>query len=145
MEKTARGGDPWRAYEAWFWAAAIYNALWGAVVGLDPQLLLRTYGFNDALQAAAGPLPAILASCIGMLVGVYAIGYALVAIAPLRYWPFAAIGLVGKVLGPVGWAVQHLEGHLAWHSIWVNVTNDLIWWPAFIGFLIKVIKSESAN
>jgi hypothetical protein len=134
--------DPWFAYKAWFWAAAIYNAIWGTVVGLKPELLLQVYGFDQAQQAAAGALPGILASCIGMFVGVYAIGYACVALDPQRFWPFAAIGLAGKALGPAGWLVQHLEGHLAWPSLWVNITNDFIWWPAFIGLLVKVARES---
>ncbi|HEX5324239.1 MAG TPA: hypothetical protein VFW40_10665 [Capsulimonadaceae bacterium] len=145
METSARGRDPWLAYKAWFWAAAGYNAVWGAVVGLRPDLLLRVYGLDSAQQIAVGPLPAILASCIGMFVGVYAIGYACVAIAPRRFWPFAAIGLAGKVLGPAGWAVQHIEGHLAWPSIWVNITNDFLWWPAFICLLIRVARTKDVD
>lgn len=133
--------DPWRTYRVWFWCAAVYNAAWGTLVGFDPGLLLRAYGLTGS-QAAPGGLAAIFAACIGMFVGVFAIGYACVAIDPMRFWPFAAIGLAGKVLGPGGWAVEHFEGHLAWASIWVNVTNDFIWWPAFILFLMKAARRE---
>jgi|SRR5579862_6781644 len=144
-EGKSRKNDPWAAYRAWFWAASIYNAIWGLVVGLRPDLLLRVYGLGPGQEAAAGALPAILASCIGMFVGVYAIGYACVALDPSRFWPFAAIGLAGKILGPAGWIVQHFEGHLSWPSIWVNITNDFIWWPAFIALLIKVAMGSRAN
>ena len=93
---------------------------------------------SAAQQAAAGPLPDILAACIGMFVGVYALAYACVALDPPRFWPFALLGLCGKILGPLGWALHHFLGHLSWPSLWVNVFNDLIWWPAFFGLLWTV-------
>ena len=137
----AKEKDPWRVYRAWFWCAAVYNAVWGTAVGFYPSLLLRAYGVTGQ-ETVAGELPAIFAACIGMFVGVFAIGYACVAIDPMRFWPFAAIGLAGKALGPAGWAVEHFEGHLPWSSIWVNVTNDFVWWPAFILFLTKAARAE---
>jgi len=130
--------DPWRVYKVWFWAATVYNAVWGMVVGLQPHLLLDWMGMTRAQQTIAGPLPEILAACIGMFVGVYAIGYACVALDPARFWPFALLGLCGKVLGPAGWALNHAQGHLPWSSLWVNVFNDFLWWPAFIGLLLTV-------
>lgn len=137
--------DIWRVYKAWFWAATLYNLVWGTVVGLKPGWMLGWMGMTTAAQAAAGPLPLILASCIGMFVGVYAIGYACVAWDPVRFWPFAFLGLCGKVLGPAGWVLHHLLGHLPWPSLWVNVFNDLIWWPAFFGLLWTIWREGRAG
>lgn len=117
---------------------AVYNAAWGTAVGLHPQFLLDWMGMTLPQQAAAGPLPGILSACIGMFVGTYAIGYACVALDPARFWPFALLGLLGKILGPAGWTFHHLLGHLAWPSLWVNVFNDFLWWPAFIGLLLTI-------
>ena len=137
--------SPWRVYRAWFWAATAYNLAWGTVVGLDPALMLGWMGMTPAQQAAAGSLPLILAACIGMFVGVYAIGYACVALDPARFWPFAFLGLCGKILGPAGWVLHHVLGHLPWRSLWVNVFNDLIWWPAFFGLLLTVWREHRAG
>jgi hypothetical protein len=130
--------DPWRVYRGWFWAATAYNLVWGTVVGLRPQLLLDWMGMTSAQQTAAGPLPLILSACIGMFVGVYAIGYAAVALDPARFWPLALLGLCGKVLGPLG-AVLHIAlKHLPPGALWVNLFNDAVWWPAFVGLLLTV-------
>ena len=137
--------SPWRVYQAWFWAATAYNVVWGTVVGLKPTLMLGWMGMSAAQQNAAGPLPPILAACIGMFVGVYALGYACVAINPARFWPFALLGLCGKILGPAGWALHHFLSHLPWSSLWVNVFNDLIWWPAFFGLLWTVRREYLAK
>ncbi len=134
--------NQWRVYKAWFWAATVYNAAWGTLVGLKPTLLLDWMGMTAAQQASAGPLPAILSACIGMFVGVYAIGYACVALDPKRFWPFALLGLCGKILGPAG-AVLHIAlGHLPLSSLWVNVFNDFVWWPAFFGLLVKIWRTR---
>ena len=140
-----RTADPWRVYKAWFWAATAYNVAWGTLIGLRPGLLLDWMGMTHTQSAQAGPLPGILAACIGMFVGVYAIGYACVALDPSRFWPFAFLGLCGKVLGPAGWALHHALGHLPWPSLWVNVFNDFIWWPAFIGLLLTVRREVRAG
>ena len=141
----AQAETPWRIYKPWFWAATAYNAAWGTLIGLKPDLLLDWMGMTIAQQSAAGPLPGILAACIGMFVGVYALGYACVAWDPRRFWPFAFLGLCGKVLGPAGWALHHALGHLPWFSLWVNVFNDLIWWPAFFGLLLTVLREYRAG
>jgi hypothetical protein len=60
--------DEFRHYRRWFYAAAIYNAVWGSAVVLFPGTLLRIVNMN-----ASGALP--LVQVIGMMVGVYAYGY----------------------------------------------------------------------
>jgi hypothetical protein len=70
-------------------------------------------------------------ACLGMVVGLYGILYLEVARVPERGWVVAAIGLLGKVLGPVGLAP------LIWTGTWppatavLCLTNDLIWWIPF--------------
>ena len=65
-------------YRRWFYAAAIYNLVWGSAVILFPATLLRIADMN-----ATGALP--LAQFVGMMVGVYAYGYYLLARKPKRY------------------------------------------------------------
>lgn len=74
--------------------------------------------------------PAIFA-CLGMVIGLYGIVYLEVARLPERGWMLAAVGLLGKVLGPIG-----LLG-LIWNGAWpadtllLCLTNDLVWWFPF--------------
>ena len=93
------------------------------------------------------PLPnyPALMQCIGMFVGVYGIGYLLVAIDPVRYGPFAWIGLLGKLLGPIGFVWSAATGRLPWAFGWINVTNDLMWLPVFVPFSIAIARRELAD
>ncbi len=121
--------DPFRVYRAWFYAAAIYNALWGIAVVVFPGALLQIAGIGDP---AAVPLVQV----IGMMVSVYAYGYYLLARDPERYAGLIWIGLAGKTLGPLGFLYSAATGSLPWTFGWVCVFNDLIWWPVFWRFAL---------
>jgi len=125
--------DVYRVYRPWFYAAAIYNALWGAFVVLFPSAMFAWIGM-------AAPEPIAMFQVVGMMVGVYSIGYYLLAKDPKRYCGFIWVGLAGKMLGPIGllWAVT--RGELPWAFGWINVGNDLIWLPVFWLFALKFAR-----
>jgi len=127
-----------QAYRKWFYAAALYNFVWGSVVGLFPNLPFTL------LHMTLPNYPALM-QCIGMIVGVYAIGYFLIGWDPERFGPFVWVGLAGKVLGPLGFVWAASKGDLPWVFGWINVTNDLIWLPAFIPFSILVWREERSR
>ena len=79
----------------WLLAAAAYNLAWGAAVIIAPTLL-----FNWADMEL--PVYPEIWQCVGMIVGVYGVGYAIAAYDPLRHWPIVLVGLLGKILGPLG-------------------------------------------
>jgi hypothetical protein len=108
--------------------AAIYNGLWGAWVILWPNAIFNWLGM---------PLPrySMIWQCVGMIVAAYAIGYAIAAVDPIRWWPLVLVGLIGKVAGPIGFVQTALAGELPWAFGWVIVTNDLIWWGPFAAIL----------
>ena len=120
-------------------AAAAYNLLWGSWVVLRPMDLFDATGIERPIY------PGIW-QCVGMIVGVYGIGYAIAATAPYRHWPIVLVGFLGKVLGPLGMAYQWAtvsEGTpgrlpLAWG--WVTLANDLIWWIPFAAILYQAFK-----
>ena len=122
--------DQFRGYRRWFYAAAIYNAAWGAVVILLPDVLLRIAGIN---AREAGPLVQV----IGMMVGVYAYGYYLLAREPERYSGLIWVALAGKTLGPLGFVYSAATGALPWSFGWICLFNDVIWWPVFWRFALK--------
>jgi peroxiredoxin len=105
-------------------AAAFYNLLWGAFVILSPSTLFSWVGMTQ-------PNYPELWQCVGMIVGVYGVGYAIAATDPLRHWPIVLVGLMGKVLGPIGFAKALLEERFSPKFLWVILTNDLIWWLPF--------------
>jgi len=113
---------PWMAPV--LWAAAIYNLLWGGFVVLFPELPFRWAGMPP-------PNYPEIWQCLGMVVGVYGVAYALAARDPLRHWPIVLAGLLGKILGPIGFLHAALAGRLPWRAGWTIVSNDLIWWLPF--------------
>jgi len=105
-------------------AAAVYNLLWAAVVVLFPSGWFRLAGMPE-------PTYPQLWQCIGMIVGVYGVGYWVAARDPLRHWPIILVGLLGKVFGPIGFAAALAEGAFTWTFGLTIITNDLIWWVPF--------------
>jgi hypothetical protein len=118
-----------RQHRITFALAGIYNLLWGAYASLDPQWLFRFAGMPGQNY------PQIFA-CLGMVVGLYGIIYLEIARAPERGWLLAAVGLLGKILGPIGLAVLILTGQWPLATIILCLTNDLIWWFPFTRYLI---------
>lgn len=115
-------------------AAAAYNLIWGTSVILWPDALFRWTG---------APVPNYpqLWQCIGMIVGVYGVGYAIASWNPLRHWPIVLVGLLGKILGPLGflWAVR--QGTFPSSFGWTILANDVIWWLPFWGILRQVYRN----
>lgn len=105
-------------------AAAAYNLLWGAWVVLFPQ------HFFEVLGLAPTNYPTIWQG-MGMVIGVYGVGYGLAAVNPLRHWPIVLVGLLGKVLGPIGFFHAWLTGQLPFAFFYTLITNDFLWWVPF--------------
>lgn len=120
--------DSLNRYRGWFYAAAIYNLVWGTVNVVFPTALFDLLGMPHPNY-----LP--LWQVVGMLVLVYAPAYWWAARAPYRHRHLVLIGLLGKIMGPIGFAWAVLTGSLPLAFGWTIVTNDLVWWPAFFSFV----------
>lgn len=125
LVESPRGNAPPPWMGRWLFAAALYNLLWGALVVLWPGLWFLL------LKLPAPNYPGIW-QCVGMVVGVYGVGYAFAAADPVRHWPIVLVGLLGKVLGPIGFVSQAAAGLLPWRLGWIIVFNDLLWWIPFM-------------
>jgi small multidrug resistance pump len=112
-----------------FRIAAYYNAAWGAVVILFPNL------FFDIFKIPRINYPFIM-SGLGMAIGVYGYGYWVVANDLRRHPQLVVIGFLGKTLGPIGWAWTVATTDLPLRTMWTNVLNDLIWIPFFIAYFV---------
>jgi hypothetical protein len=111
-----------------FLLAGAYNIVWGLYAAFDPQWLFRFAGMPLQNQ------PAVFA-CLGMVVGLYGILYFEVARVPERGWLIAAVGLTGKVLGPIGVAVLLARGTWPPATLILTATNDVVWWIPFMLYL----------
>ena len=47
---------------------------------------------------------------VGMIVGVYGIGYIIASARPLVHWPIILVGFLGKIFGPIGFTKALIEG-----------------------------------
>ena len=83
--------------------AALYNLLWGLVAVLFPIQCFKLFGMEP-------PLYPQLWQCIGMIVGVYGVGYWFAADNPIVHWPIVLVGFLGKVFGPIGFAMALFNG-----------------------------------
>ena len=122
-----------RSFRVWFYSAAVYNLFWGALVCAFPNWCIGLLRIQDLVSA---PFLQVL----GMVVGVYAYGYWLLARDPVRYCGFVWIGLLGKVLGPIGFVFYASRGELPWSFGQTIVINDLVWLPAFILFALRYAR-----
>ena len=108
--------------------AGVYNLAWGTWVILFPTLSFAYSGLADPSKPLHYPQ---LWQCIGMIVGVYGVGYAVAARDPLRHWPVVLVGFLGKLFGPLGLAYGVAFEGTSPRALATIVPNDLIWWVPF--------------
>jgi hypothetical protein len=118
-----------RLHRIVFSCAGIYNLAWGALTAIHPNWPFDLMGIPPMRY------PEIFA-CLGMVIGLYGLLYFQVARAPEDGWWIAAVGLAGKVLGPIGMVLAVSSG--AWPKeafLYLILPNDLIWLPVFALYL----------
>lgn len=119
---------PW--HRAVLRTAAVSDFVWGTFVVVFPLALFR--------WAGADPLPHYpeLWQCLGMIVGVYGIGFWIASADPVRHWAIILVGLLGKVFGPLVFLQAVLTDRLPAKLGITILTNDLIWWLPFAAILL---------
>lgn len=104
--------------------AALYNILWGAWVVLFPQQFFQLTGMSPLNHP-------MVWQGMGMVIGVYGLGYWWAASDPHRHWPIVAVGFLGKIFGPLGFFFNYFSGEVPLAFAWTLITNDFIWWIPF--------------
>lgn len=108
----------------WLVAAGIYNLAWGGLTVAFPGWLFSLTGMEP-------PRYPFIWQCVGMIVGVYGIGYLAAARDPVRHWPIVLVGFLGKIFGPLGYVMGVADGSVPPAFGVTLPTNDLIWWIPF--------------
>ena len=121
----------------WLVAAGIYNLAWGGLTVLVPGWLFDLTGMER-------PNYPFIWQCVGMIVGVYGIGYLAAAADPFRHWPIVLVGFLGKIFGPLGYAMGVLDGTVPPAFGVTLPTNDLIWWVPFALILYGAFRANTA-
>lgn len=119
-------------------AAAIYNVLWGAWCIFFPQ------HFFEVLDMEAINHPMVWQG-MGMVIGVYGVGYFIASYDPVRHWAIILVGLLGKLFGPLGFVYNYLTGQVGLNFGATLITNDLIWWIPFYLMLRLAYRSYILN
>lgn len=120
----------------WLIAAGVYNLAWGALTVLYPAWLFRWTGMAE-------PNYPFIWQCVGMIVGVYGVGYLAASRDPLRHWPIVLVGFLGKIFGPIGYAAGVVRGEVPPAFGWTLPTNDLIWWIPFAMILYHAFRANT--
>lgn len=121
----------------WLIAAGVYNLAWGALTVLYPAWLFDLTGMEP-------PRYPFIWQCVGMIVGVFGVGYLAASRDPARHWPIVLVGLLGKVFGPLGYAVGVARGEVPAAFGWTLPTNDLVWWVPFSMILYHAFRVNTA-
>jgi len=118
--------------------AGLYNLLWALIAIVIPNRMLGWLGVETTAVSVH------FWQCIGMIVGVYGIGYLIAARGPYRHWPVTLVGLLGKIFGPIGFAFGVAGGTLPASLGWTIVTNDLVWLIPFAMILWGAVRYHQA-
>jgi hypothetical protein len=104
--------------------AAIYNMAWGAWVILLPLHFFEITGMEPINHP-------MIWQGMGMVIGLYGLAYWWASYNPLVFWPIVAVGLLGKLFGPLGFIFNYITGAASSAFGYTLITNDLIWWIPF--------------
>lgn len=123
-----------RLHQITFTLAGIYNICWGLFTSVYPNWLFDFAGMPSINY------PEVFA-CLGMVIGLYGVIYLEVARRPEKGFLLAAVGLVGKVLGPIGLVLLIAKGQWPVSTLILSVTNDFIWWIPFGIYLVDSVSN----
>lgn len=117
-------------YRLVFALAAVYNISFGLWTSLWPRSFFVVMGMTPPNY------PGIW-QCLGMVIGLYGLLYAHAVWRLENARPIIAIGLAGKVLGPIGWLFVVHSGEWPPRTFTLIAFNDLAWWLPFALFLLE--------
>ena len=124
--------DPPRAlnYRLVLLLAGGYNIAFGVLGVALPN------GFFDLFQMDRPRYPASW-QVVAMVVGLYGLLYLYGAWRLEAAAPIVAVGLAGKLLGPVGWLMTVGSGQFPVRTLPLILFDDIVWWLPFGLFLLE--------
>lgn len=117
------------------YAAAAADLVGGALLVFLPGTVMGWAGLEGA---GAG----VALQGLGLLLMIQGLGLSLAGRRPLDLWPIALVGLLAKVVVPVGFAVAASGGRLAW-DVWPLVLAiGPVWWLPLAAILRGVNRER---
>ena len=96
--------------------AAIYNILWGFWVVAFPNHFFELVGMEPLNHP-------MVWQGMGMVIGVYGLGYWWASFNPIKHWPIVAVGFLGKIFGPLGFLFNYIKGDVPLEFIYRSDLN----------------------
>lgn len=117
--------------------AALQCLIWGPFIIIAPTRSALVYGFNQPLTDS------FLWQGMGLIILLFGLGYSLAATNPTQHYSVVLVGLLAKILGPVGmmWAV--LNNEVSAGVLWLIPIHDVIWWIPFSIIVIRGLKQPN--
>jgi hypothetical protein len=131
-----RWSKPFSWHSKWLLVAAFYNIGFGFWTIIFPDQAFRLFEM-------AQPNYPFLWQSIGMIVGVYGIGYGIAALDEQKHWPIVFVGLLGKIFGPIGFVWAFIQDMIPVEFGTLILFNDLIWWPVFFAIIIRRFQQKN--
>lgn len=113
--------------------AGLYNLIWGIWVIAFPHHLFELIG-----ETQINYLP--IWQSVGLVVGVYGIGYLIASSNISKHWPIVLVGFLGKIGGPFGIAYHVYADNIPWQFFIVTLFNDIIWLIPFTQMLLLAYR-----
>lgn len=109
--------------------AAIYNILAGIITIFFPLVYFETHDL---------PIPTypVIWQGLAMVIGLYGLAYFWASYDYIKFWPIVAIGLLGKIFGPIGFVWFYLQGQIPGEFGYMLILNDLVWWIPFTMMIV---------
>lgn len=116
--------------------AGWYNLIWGTIVILFPNLLFE-------ISNITLPTYSMIWQSVGLVVGVYGLGYIWASKDYNTHWPIVMVGFLGKLGGPIG-IIFHvfILKDLSIVFCLVSFFNDVIWWIPFFLMLKEAYQTH---
>ena len=119
------GPSPRRWHAIALAVASLQCLIWGVFIILWPQRSSFAYGL------AKPPTDLFLWQGTGLVIFLLGVGYGLAATDPRQHWGIVLVGLLSKVLGPVGMSWAVLQNDVPLRVLFLIPINDLFWWIPF--------------
>jgi len=139
MSIPAKKADSPRWHGIMLKAAAIYSLSSGLYSAAFPELAMSMLNVEPQTGYAE------LWRYLGITLCIYGIGYWCASYAPVRHSLFVMIGLLGKILGPIGFLLAARNGSLPVLPGIVFLVNGLLWSIPFTAVLLHARRSHVSS